>query len=179
MTASNAQAIQANGKGLETYIYKTMAEFYSTAVEDGYINPDMERGKELETEARSLYELEQSVKVEEAGFIEAHEFIGCSPDGLVGKDGLIEIKCHNDEKHFRLICEGVEGIDKGYWWQMQMQMLVTGRTWCDYVAFNPNFKQTLVIHRIEADKEAHEKLLAGLEIGIKLIQEIKQKYERD
>lgn len=175
LTASNAEAISANGAGLKTYIYQTMAEMFSSAIPETYTNEDMGRGKELEEQARAIYELERDVRVVTVGFIEAHAHIGCSPDGLIGDDGLIEIKCHNDAKHFRLLIEGEKGIEKKYWWQMQMQMLVTGRKWCDYVAFNPNFKETLIVHRIEANEQAHAKLLTGLQSGLAMIEEITSK----
>lgn len=176
MTASNAVTIQANGAGLKTYIYTTMAEGFSSAEPENYTNADMERGNELEPQARSLYELETGIVVEEVGFVTIGDYIGASPDGIAG-DGLIEIKAHNDYKHLKLICEGVKGIEPKYIWQMQMQMYVTGRPWCDYVAINPNFEQTLIIHKIEADEKMFDKLEAGFETGIKFIKQIENKLK--
>lgn len=175
MSASHAQEIANAGAGLTSYIYEMMAEVYSSAPKETYTNEDMERGVTYEADARSLYELERGVTVETVGFVETDEYVGCSPDGCIGEEGLIEIKSHNEAKHLRLFIEGVDGIESKYIWQMQMQMMLTDRKWCDYVAFNPNFKQTLIIHRIEADPEAHEKLRKGLEKGKKLIEEIKAK----
>jgi len=178
LTASHGQEISANGKGLETYVKKKMAEYYSTAERTNYESVDMQRGNELEYQARAIYELEKGVSVKEVGFVRMNEYVLASPDGLVEENGLVEIKCHNDVKHFSLILEGEKLIEKKYIWQMQMQMLVTGRKWCDYCAFNPNFKDTLLVFRIEADEEMHEKLLLGIEAGIELIKTIQMEYEK-
>ncbi len=172
MTASNATAIGNVGKGLDTYILDLMADSYSSGEYENYTNAHMERGNELEESARSIYELQTGHKVEQVGFVEYNEFAGCSPDGLVGEDGLIEIKCQADKKHFRLMLNGVGEIDSGYIWQMQMQLLVTGRKWIDFVAYNPNFKNSLIIHRMQPDLAMHARLLEGFKIGeakIKLI----------
>lgn len=175
MTASEAQAIGNNGKGLETYIKGLMAEFYSSGEKEIYTNKDLERGKELEQYARDMYELENDCKVEQVGFIELNEFVGCSPDGLIGEDGGIEIKSVNDVNHFALILNGEKGIESKYVWQVQMNLLITGRKWWDYVSYNPNFEQSLIVFRILPDQEKHKKLLAGIELGIKQIKEIKNK----
>lgn len=176
MSASHAQEIASAGAGLTSYIYELMAEVYSSAPRESYTNEDMDRGVQLEADARSLYELERGVKVDTVGFIEVSEHVGCSPDGLVGEDGLVEIKSHNDAKHLRLLVEGADGIESKYIWQMQMQMMLTNRKWADYVAFNPNFRETLIIYRIEADPKAHEKLQAGLAKGEEMINNIKTAY---
>jgi len=173
MTASNAQAIASNGKGLETYIYSMLAEKYSDNKEH-YTNADMERGIELEQDARMTYAIENG-EANEVGFIEMDEFIGCSPDGLVGEKGMIEIKCMNDPNHFKFILN--EKIESKWLWQMQMQMLVAERDWVDFVAYNPNFDKSLVVIRVEKDLASQEKLIIGIEKGKNLIKEITKKYE--
>ncbi len=60
---------------------------------------------------------------------------GCSPDGLIGTDGLIEIKCPNSATHIETLLNGV--IDGKYILQIQFQMAVTARAWCDFVSFDP------------------------------------------
>jgi len=176
LTGSNAQTIATNGKGLETLCLETCAEKFCSIVEQGYTNEAMQNGVDLEATARSLYELENDVTVEQVGFIERDEFVGVSPDGLINEDGGIEIKCHGAKEHLRLLVGGE--IDKKYWWQCQMFLLVTGRKWIDYVAFNPNFTRDKHIVRIEPDQEAFEKLEAGIEKGIELIKELSAKYGR-
>lgn len=174
ITASHAQTIGANGKGLETYISDLMAEYYSLEQDEAYTNEDMERGTAYEDTARSAYELTTGETVKQVGFIEHDEYIGCSPDGLVGEDGGIEIKCLNNRNHFGLVM-GAE-IKSKHVWQIQMCLYLTGRKWWDYVAYNQNYAKSLIIRRVEPDKERFEKLEKGFEKAKKLIQEIKQKY---
>jgi len=178
LTASEAQAIGNQGKGLETLVWEKLAEKYSNADKEKYTNKDLERGVELEPLAREMYELETGNKVEQVGFITNEKISkvgGASPDGMM-KNGLVEIKCFEDKKHFQNIVNGLE-IESQYMWQMQMQMLFTEKEWCDFVAYNPNFTKSLLIKRVEQDKEMQDKIIKGLEIGEKLLKEITQKYE--
>lgn len=177
LTASKAQAIGNNGKGLETLVYEKLAEAYSSGIVENYSDKHTERGVELEPQARTLYELETGVTVKEVGFVTNDAIspvAGASPDGLVGKDGLIEIKCFDDVKHFRMTVDGME-IESQYLWQIQMQMLVTGRKWCDFVCYNPNYEKSLLIQRVEADKEMQDKIKDGLKTGEILIKAVKSK----
>jgi len=176
LTGSNAQAIATNGRGLETYVYTLLADKYSNHKVEGYINADMERGNELEEQARELYSLSSGTEIQEVGFIERDEYVGCSPDGLVGDDGGIEIKCHNDAKHFTLLLGGK--MEKKYWWQIQMNLLITGRKWWEYIAYNPNFDQAFYVERIKPDEEAFEKLEEGIKKGTDLIKKLTKNYER-
>ena len=175
MTASNAQCIAANGKGLESYIYSVLTEKYSNNKES-YTNGDMERGVELEDQARMTYEIENQ-KVIEVGFIEHNEYAGCSPDGLVGDEGGIEIKCPNDVNFFKLLCNGEKEIDMKYIWQVQMCLLISGRKWWDLIFYNTNFEKNMMIFRITPEISKQEKLIVGIEKGKKLINELTQKYE--
>ena len=177
LTASKAQAIGNNGKGLETLVWEKLAEAYSSGVVEDIGNRHTERGIELEPQAISLYELETGAKVEVVGFItndKVSKVAGASPDGLIGKDGLLEVKCFDDAKHFKMTIEGLE-IEPQYQWQMQMQMLITGRKWCDFCAYCPNYKQSLLIERVYADKDMQDKIKGGLIEGEKIIKEIKSK----
>jgi hypothetical protein len=178
LTASEAQAIGNQGKGLETLVLEKMAEKYSNAVKENYSNKDLERGKELEPLAREMYELETGNKTEIIGFVTNEKISkvgGASPDSF-SEEGLMEIKCFNDTKHFQLMLEskktGTFKIEPQYIWQMQMQMLFTERKWCDLVAYNPNYEKSLLIQRVVEDKVMQEKIKVGLVIGEKLIKEI-------
>lgn len=177
MTASHAQAISAQGKGLNTYIHELMSEYYSSGERKYYTNEDMDRGAELEPLAVEMYEMENDVKAEKVGFVEYSEFVGCSPDRFINDDGLLEIKCPNDKNHFKFLLEGEKALETKYVWQMQMQMLCAGRKYCIFLSYNPNFKQSLFAHRIEADPEAHKKLLEGFRIGQGLIEAIKNQLK--
>jgi len=176
MTASNAQAIASAGAGLTTYIYELMAEKYSNATKESYTNEHIERGNLLEADARTLYELTTGRTVKEVGFVEMNEYVGMSPDGIVEEKGLIEIKCPADVKHMKIILDGESAIDSAYIWQVQMQMLVFGAEWCDFISYNPNFTKSMVVIRILPDTEKFEKLQKGFEKGIELMNEFETKY---
>ena len=173
LTASHAQAIASQGKGLETLAYNKVAEILTGKAEEGYINPDMERGNELEMMARNAYELETGNLVKEVGFCELDKHSGCSPDGFVGDDGLVEFKCPTNKVFTEYLY--TEKVNTGYVWQMQMQMLVTDRKWCDYAVFAQDFPKSLIIKRIERDERAIEKIKRGLEIGEDMIIKIMEK----
>ncbi len=175
VTASHAQAIGNNGKGLENYILEVVAEMFSSSERERYSNEHTERGSELEPIARAMYELQNDVEVEEIGFAEYNDFVGCSPDGLVGKDGMIEIKCPDDKTYFNLLIN--EKIDSAYIWQCQMNMLILERKWCDLVFYNPNFEKSMKIFRLEPDKEMFSKLKEGFEKAEAEITRLVSKYK--
>ena len=177
-SASNADAIATAGKGLETLVDDALTEKYSSAVKERYTNKDLERGNELEPQARAIYELENDVVVKEVGFItnaNIAELSGVSPDGLVGDDGMIEIKSPNDKIYIAKLVE-LEikkefKIDSKYEWQMQMQMLFAERNWNDFMYYNPNFTVSILKKRIYEDKLKQQKIITGLYIGIKMYKE--------
>jgi exodeoxyribonuclease (lambda-induced) len=174
-TASDAQAIGNNGKGLETLAFEKVAEILTGKTKDQYTNEDMERGKELEGMARNSYEIETGYVVKQVGFVELNEFCGCSPDGLIGDDGLVEIKCKNNPNFVRHLYE--KKIESEYLWQVQMQMYVAGRNWCDFVVFNENFEKTISTIRVERNEEEITKIVAGLEAGVDTVKKILEKLK--
>lgn len=128
-----------------------------------YQNAAMQRGIETEAEARDAYSFALGVAVEEAGFIPHpdHGNVGCSPDGLVGHEGLVEIKCPASmAKHLDALRTGAHA--KEYRWQLQHQLWVTGRKWVDAVSYDPRFPEGLQIARVrvERDEEAIAELAA-------------------
>lgn len=182
LTASEAQAIGTGGAGLETLVWEKMAERYSKQLKATYESEDIDRGVELEPLALQIYELSTGKSVKEVGFVtnpSISEVGGVSPDGwLADENGLIEIKCFQDKKHFKMMIErnksGVFTIESKYIWQMQMQMLFTETDFVDFVAYNPNYKENLLTQRVYPDKDKQEAIKKGLEIGEKLIKEIEQ-----
>lgn len=178
MTASKATAIGNYGKGLETYIIEMMAESMSSGEKDGFKSKDTERGNLYEPIARKVYALETGLDVRQVGFIEYNEFVGCSPDGLMDlEDGGLEIKCPDDTKYFKYLLNGEEEIDSGYIWQIQMNLLITGRKWWDLVIYNPNYSKSMLIYRILPDQEKFKELLVGFKKGAEKIIEIKEKIK--
>jgi len=172
LSASKAQAIATAGAGMETVVLEAITEKYSSADPERYTNEDMERGNELEADARAIYELENGVTVVEVGFItneKISDLAGVSPDGLVEEDGLVEIKCLMDKLFTAKLEEvGISGtfkVDSAHDWQMQMQLLFTGRKWVDYVIYNPNFPVAILKMRVVADPEKQQKILTGLKLA--------------
>jgi hypothetical protein len=165
MTASNATAIGNCGKGLETYVKEIVRKEMSSKVEEELQRKDFDRGHELEPMARELYEMERGINVEQVGFIEYDELVGCSPDGLVGEDGGTEIKSPDDKVFFDYLLEGENAIESGHIWQCQMNMLITGRKWWDLIIYNPNFEKSMFIFRILPDQSKFESLEKGFAVG--------------
>jgi len=168
LTASHATAIGNNGKGLKTYVRDIVQNMIHEP--DYYSNKDIERGNELEPIARALYEFQNNVSVIEVGFVTYNDYAGCSPDGLIGSDGGLELKARNDRIHLGLLLG--DNVDSSAIWQIQMCLLVTGRKWWDFGSYNPNFKQSLFIKRFTPDAVKHEKLKEGLSAGEKMIKNI-------
>lgn len=180
MTASHAQAISANGKGLDTYIQTMMQEYYSTAEPERYTNINIDRGNELEDSAALAYTMETGRIVEKIGFVVHSDYAGCSPDLFVEKTGLAEIKCPADKAYFQMLLDEADGelkIETKYIWQMQMQMMICEKEWCDFVAYNPNYEKFMIVKRVVPDKKAVEKIRMGLISGEEKIKLIQQKME--
>ena len=123
--------------------------------DEGFTNSHMERGIELEPLARAAYEFQQGVTVTEVGFIDhpSIEMSGASPDGLVGLDGLVEIKCPTAANHIDTLLSGK--APSKYIPQMQWQMACTGAKWCDFVSYCPTVGDNLALFvvRVERDYE--------------------------
>lgn len=130
-----------------------------------YRNAAMERGTELEAEARDAYSFAQGAVVDECGYIE-HPNIprcGASPDGLIGTDGLLETKCPaNMAKHLDALRTGDHARE--YRWQLQHQLMVTGRAWVDAVSFDPRYPERLqlAVVRVSRDEDAISELVAAM-----------------
>ena len=130
-----------------------------------YQNDAMRRGTELEAEARDAYSFATGNAVTETGFVR-HDTLpntGCSPDGIVGDDGLVEIKCPNTATHIETLLSG-EIADR-YVKQMQWQMACTGRAWADFVSFDPRLPGDLqlFIKRVPRD----DALIAEIEDAVR------------
>ncbi len=133
----------------------------------------MERGKELEAEAVKSYEFEQDVVTKTVGFITTDcGQIGCSPDRLVGDDGLLEIKCPAPSTHVGYL---LDGMDKDYIPQVQGQLFVTGRAWCDWYSYNPAMPSVRV--RVFPDAEYQANMAVALSDFVKMKLEFMDKLQ--
>ena len=152
------------GASRANYMAQLIAERLTGTVAEAYTNAAMIHGTETEPEARAAYCFYQGVAVEEVAFV-PHPKIdqaGASPDGLVGADGLVEIKCPNTATHLETLLG--QAVPAKYETQMQFQMACTGRKWCDFVSYDPRMPENmrLFIKRLPRD----DKRIAELESEI-------------
>ena len=164
----------------ENYMAQLICERMTGTVAESYTNAAMAWGTETEPLARAAYESLADVLVDEVGYI-AHPTIeraGASPDGLIGLFGLLEIKCPNTATHIDTLIS--EQVPTKYITQMQWQMSCTGRTWADFVSFDPRLPSGLqmFVKRVEFDaeyvamlKEEVIKFLAELDAKISKLNE--------
>lgn len=160
ITASRVSDVIAQIKSGESaskseYRIELVCERLTGKATEGYTNAHMERGIELEPFARAAYEVKQGLFVEQVAFID-HPTIknsGASPDGLVDKDGCIEIKCPMVKTHIKTILD--KKAPTKYIPQMQWQMACTGRKWVDFVSYCPDLPENMQIFitKVERDNE--------------------------
>ena len=171
ITASRMNAVMNtlkngdSGAERRKYIGELVCERLTGEPTPHFQNAAMQHGTELEPLARQAYELETGNLVDEVGFYE-HPSIpnaGASPDGLIGDDGLIEIKCPESYTHIETLRTGE--IKQDYIYQMQWQMECTGRKWCDFVSFDNRLPEKLqiFIKRVYRDDELIEKMKKQVE----------------
>lgn len=139
----------------ENYMAQLVCERMTGTQGESYNNAAMQWGTDQEPLARAAYEAAKDVLVDEVGFV-VHPTInnaGASPDGLVGDDGLIEIKCPNTATHIDTLLS--DKVPNKYNTQMQWQLVCTGRKWCDFVSFDPRMPEglQLFIQRVDFDAE--------------------------
>jgi putative phage-type endonuclease len=146
----------------ESYVLGCIGEILTELPADEIETAAMRWGTDHEDDARTAYCLRRGVSVEQVGFVVHPEldYVGCSPDGLVGDDGLIEIKCpFTSREHVRTLVDRC--VPDQYVAQVQGQLWVTGRRWCDFVSYDPRViveGRELVIVRVERDED----FIAGL-----------------
>lgn len=149
-------------KQREKLMYQLAAERVTGVKEETYQNGAMQRGILLEDDARTAYEFITDNTVERTGvcFKDKKKLFGCSPDGLVGQDGLLEIKCPTSAIHVGYLLGGVLPTD--YFQQTQGQLFVTGREWLDFFSYYPGLPPMLV--RVTPDAKFSVALRSALDI---------------
>ena len=178
VTASQFGCFMANdgkafGEPAKKYALQIALEIYNgKKAEFSFSNEHMERGHEQEPVARMLYEHEYFVDVRNGGFFDWGNY-GDSPDGLVGNDGVVEIKSVIAPTHYATLRRG--SFDPSYRWQLVGHLDCTGRDWVDFVSFCSEFpeEKQLIVHRLNrADySQEIERLRARREEFIGLVQE--------
>lgn len=158
ITASEINTVMANGRGgapskTRTTYMRTLANSIVTGnpATQGYTNAAMEEGNRREEESRDFYAMVSRNKVEQVGLIYLNEAkrIGASVDGLINDDGNLELKNPNLATHLGYLLDG--GLPAAYVKQVQTQLWVTGREYCDFVSYHPDAFKMLHRFRVERD----------------------------
>lgn len=159
VTASRVADILAKTKtgysaSRQNYLIELALQRVTGVIEESFTNAAMQWGTQTEPQARVAYEVKSGNFVDQIAFIDhpSIDWFGCSPDGLVDNRGLIEIKCPNSGTHWEYFKSGKP--PQKYIIQMQTQMAVTGRDWCDFVSFDPRMpeRSQLLIVRVNKDE---------------------------
>jgi len=167
VTASRIDDVMAKTKtgvsaSRANYMAELIAERLSGKPAEAFKNAAMQWGTDMEPEARQAYEFWRDVTVEECGFFDHPTGLasGASPDGLVGSDGLVEIKCPQTHNHLETLLGAP--ISRKYILQMHWQMVCTDRQWCDFVSYDPRLPVDYRIHiqRVERNAELVEEITA-------------------
>ena len=178
-TASNfGKLITPTGKpstSAEGYINELIAQRITGELPEFYTNAAMERGNELEPAAKALYEFINGVEVVQVGLC-LHDTLDCgaSPDGLIGVDGGIEIKCPLPNTHIAYLREGV--VPGKYIPQIQGCLWITGREWWDFMSYHPAMEDLIV--RVERDNEYIKKLADQVERAVDIIKTESKKWSK-
>lgn len=187
VTASRVSDVIARTKsGYSTsranYAAQLVAERLTGEVQESYTNGAMQRGIEMEPDAIAAYEFHSDGEVVATGFV-PHPSIamtGASPDGLVGDEGLVEVKCPNTATHIETL-RG-QAVPSKYTAQMQWQMACTGRKWCDFVSYDNRMPEDmrLFVKRVERDdaaiKELEKEIVGFLNEVSKTVDELQSLY---
>lgn len=165
LTASNFSNILAGGSGKSRSDYmkkRAYERIHNLPFPEKFKgNASMDHGSETEDEARELFAERKGIEIKQVGFVEYSKDIGCSPDGLIGDDGLIEIKCPDTLTHMDYI--GGKTLPKAYRDQIQGQLWVMDRQWCYFVSYDPRYpSEPFSKRKITRD----EKKIAELQIKI-------------
>ena len=148
--------------------------------EDGFVSAPMQRGTDLEPIARSAYEIDKQVMVDECGLID-HPTIamfGASPDGLVNADGMLEIKSPNTAQHIDFL--RTRKPDTKYIWQMTAQMACADRAWVDFVSFDDRLPESLqyATVRIERDQKREDEMLEAIRSFLAELDELENEMRK-
>lgn len=175
-TASMFATMMAGGKGATRtkYLYEKAGEIITGEPAEGFAgNKHTERGHEQEPVARELYELQTGLKVEECGFMRADYNAGYSPDGIVGDDGLIEIKSKLPHLQIEILLKGE--VPTTYAKQTQGGLLISERDWLDFVIFSPGLP--LFVKRCYRDETLIKEIRSEIDRFNNDLNEIVQKIE--
>ena len=179
VTASKVSDVLSKGRGSapskmsETYMIELIAEVLTGNSKPFFENDAMRWGTETEPQARAMYAVNNDfVDVKEVAFVEHNEQVGISPDGLIGEDGLLEIKCPNTTTQLKRALSDDYSAD--YKAQIQMQLWVTEREWCDFLSFDPRLdcEAGYLQQRVFRDEEYIEEMKVKVYAFVEKMNEI-------
>lgn len=172
-TASNFHKLfmATSTKGYNDTINSVVFERLTDEIPESFSNEWMQRGKELEPLAIEAYQYQTFSLVKPCGFIELNEWVGASPDGLIGNDGMIQVKCPRFATLIEYILDGT--VPKDYMIQMQGELFVSCRKWSHFFVFHPKLRPLLV--RVDADKKIQNEIFEKLN---EAIEEAKRRIAR-
>ena len=166
--SSAAELLMTPGTaGYQKLINKIVFERITGKTAESYSNGWMERGLELEPEAIQHYELSTFNKVKRVGYASCNEWVGCSPDGLIGEDGLIQIKCPAWNTQLEYYFS--DKVPSNYYKQCQFEMFVTVKGWNIFYSYYPGLKP--FICKIERDEEMIKQIVVKLDESIQLVKQ--------
>jgi len=155
------------GAGRDRVLADLVCEQITGASAEGFKSFAMVQGIEREPAGREAYlrhinkgRFDDEIMIKEIGLVR-HPKIAwahASPDGLVGKDGLLELKCPERHTHYDTL--RTEKVPEQYVKQVQWQLTCTGRKWCDFASYNPDWPEPmqLWVRRLHRDPEMIKKL---------------------
>lgn len=176
VSASNFSKVLNKGTGRGLYMRKLAAERLTGLRENGYHDKNMDAGSLTEAEARDYYAMANDCIVNEVGFVKRDDDIGCSPDGMVGEEGIIEVKCPLSSTHVANIINNK--MPSEYKPQVQGLLWITERQWCDFISYDPrNPYRPMFPVRVERDAEYIQKLAGQAGLFVKELKELVSKIQ--
>lgn len=158
-------------KGYQDEIKRAAFERLYGVRPDSFEGQWMTRGKELEEDARRTYQATTFTPVVSAGFFTLGDWMGASPDGLIGDAGTAEIKCVKYNTYIDYVLGGE--VPNTYIPQIQMQLLCTDRQWCDFVAYHPG--APLFIKRIARDEVMIQNIIIAVDVAATTVNQLTKK----
>lgn len=188
VTASRIADVMARtktgyGAGRANYMAQIVAERLTGTVAPSFSNAAMQWGTDIEPQARAMYAFTHDLEIAECGFVDhpSLPMTGASPDGLIGTDGLVEIKCPNTATHIETL-RGAS-IDRKYLLQMHWQMICTERAWCDFLSFDPRLPAEMQMHvrRVERDTALADEIASEVSVFLlevdQTVADLKARYQ--
>jgi len=144
--------------GAKSYILQKVSECQLGYSGDKIEIKQFEWGHKYEPEARDYYQIQEGVIAIEVGFVEYNKWIGISPDSLIGNDGGLEIKCpYKNQIHLKYLelknQDDLMKVEKGYFYQIMMALWITGRSWWDFVSYDPRMTNSFRFHKVRVERD--------------------------